>query len=29
MNGKIYNDFDGSSVRSFDKLRTGSEALEG
>ena len=29
MSGIIANDFDGSSVRSFDKLRTGSEALEG
>ena len=29
MNGKIFYDFNRSSVRSFVKLRTGSEALEG
>jgi hypothetical protein len=29
MNGNIFDNFNGSSVRSFDKLRTGAEALEG
>jgi hypothetical protein len=29
MNGKISNDFNASTVRSFDKLSTGFEALKG